>query len=113
MILFDPQNELTEKQLDELGNENFDDFLSYLDQKAEHLKKFTKPLDTYHLKMYAGASSDSADEVDLKKLKKLGKENEAIGFDKEKHLEWQEKKHDMLKRVGVKNVKTHRSQWFD
>jgi hypothetical protein len=112
-IVYDPNNELTEAQLDKLGEEDFDAFLDYLDQKANHLKNFTKPLDTYHLKMYAGASSDSTDEVDLKKLKKLGKENEAIGFDKEKHLEWQEKKHDMLKKVGVKNVKTHRSQWFD
>jgi hypothetical protein len=49
----------------------------------------------------------------LKKLKKLGRENESIGFDKEMDMEWKEKKHDMLKRVGVKNVKTHRSQWFD
>ena len=84
--LFDPQNELTEKQLDELGKENFDDFLSYLDQKAEHLKKFTKPLDTYHLKMYAGASSDSADEVDLKKLKKLVIKNSSMWKLKMGHL---------------------------
>ena len=31
----------------------------------------------------------------------------------EKHKEWVEKKHDMLRSVGVKNIKTNRSQWFD
>ena len=50
---FDPQNELTDEQLDELANQNFDDFLDYLDQKAAHLKQFTKPLDAYHLKRFA------------------------------------------------------------
>ena len=27
--------------------------------------------------------------------------------------EWKKKGHDILKKTGVKNVKTHRSQWFD
>ena len=33
----------------------------------------------------------------------------------EEHKEWIEKKHHMLKSgsLGVKNIKTHRSQWFD
>ena len=32
----------------------------------------------------------------------------------EKHLEWKEKEHEMLKKTfGIKNIKTHRSQWFD
>ena len=53
MILFDPQNELTDEQLDELANQNFDDFLDYLDQKAEYLKQFTKPLSSYHTKRFA------------------------------------------------------------
>jgi hypothetical protein len=108
-IIYDPNSELTEEQMKVLSD---DEFLDYLDQKAEYLKQFTKPLDTHHLKMY-NAASGNVDNVNLKKLKKLGRENESIGFDKEAHLEWQEKKHDMLKRVGVKNVKTHRSQWFD
>lgn len=111
-IIYDPNNELTQSELDKLGDTDFEAFLDYLDQKAEYLKQFTKPLDTYHLKMY-NAAAGNVDKINFKELKKLGKENEAIGFDKEKHLEWQEKKHDMLKKVGVKNVKTHRSQWFD
>lgn len=32
---------------------------------------------------------------------------------KNKVKEAKQKKHDMLKRTGIKNVKTHRSQWFD
>ena len=48
MVEFDPNNPLSEKELDKLGEENFDDFLNYLDQKAEHLKQFTKPLSSYH-----------------------------------------------------------------
>jgi hypothetical protein len=50
---------------------------------------------------------------DLKRIKKLGKENEMSTFDEDESIEWKEKKHEMLKRIGVKNVKTHRSQWFD
>ena len=53
MIQFDPNNELSDKELDALADANFDEFLDYLDQKAEYLKKFTKPLDPYHLKRYA------------------------------------------------------------
>ena len=44
MVKFDPNNELSDEELNKLGEENFDDFLDYLDQKAEHLKQFTKPL---------------------------------------------------------------------
>jgi hypothetical protein len=120
MILFDPQNELTDKQLDELANQNFDDFLDYLDQKAEYLKQFTKPLDPYHLKRYAEQSKkDSTGESltldEIKKLQKLGEENTKMTDEElEKHLEWKEKEYDMLRKAfGMKNVKTHRSQWFD
>ena len=120
MILFDPQNELTEQQLDELANQNFDDFLDYLDQKAEYLKQFTKPLDPYHLKRYAEQSKkDSTGESltldEIKKLQKLGEENTKMTDEElEKHLEWKEKEYDMLRKAFVmKNVKTHRSQWFD
>ena len=120
MILFDPQNELTDKQLDELANQNFDDFLDYLDQKAEYLKQFTKPLDPYHLKRYAEQSKkDSTGESltldEIKKLQKLGEANTKMTDEElEKHLEWKEKEYDMLRKTfGMKNVKTHRSQWFD
>ena len=117
MIKYNPEQELSKEELDKLGNEDFDSFLNYLDQKAEYLKKGTKPLDTYHLKRFASITAadkgEKLSDSDYKKLNKLGKQNESEGFDKEKHSEWVEKGHDVLKSVGVKNVKTHRSQWFD
>ena len=119
-IVYDPNNELSEEELNKLGDDDFDAFLDYLDQKAEYLKKFTKPLDPYHLKRYAEQSKkDSTGESltteELKKLQKLGEQN-TIKTDEEieKHEEWMEKRNEMLKTTfGVKNIKTHRSQWFD
>jgi benzoyl-CoA reductase/2-hydroxyglutaryl-CoA dehydratase subunit BcrC/BadD/HgdB len=120
MVKFDPNNELSDKELDALAEKNFDEFLDYLDQKAEHLKKFTKPLGPYHLKRYAEQSKkDSTGESltidEIKKLQKLGEENTKMTDEElEKHLEWKEKEYEMLRKAfGMKNVKTHRSQWFD
>ena len=56
MVEYDPLNELTQQQLDKVADENFDDFLNYLDQKTEYLKQFTKPLGTYQTKNYASLS---------------------------------------------------------
>ena len=120
MVEFDPKNELSEEELDKLGKENFDDFLDYLDQKAEHLKKSSKPLDPYHLKRFAAqAKMESKDEAltveEIKKLQKLGEDNTRMTDEElEQHLEWMDKRNEMLKKTfGVKNFKTHRSQWFD
>ena len=113
-MIYDPNNELTEEQIESLSE---DEFFEYIDSKAEYLKKFSKPLDTYHLKQFnaadMGARGEEITMDDLKRIKKLGKENELSTFDAEQSLEWKEKKYEMLKRAGVKNVKTHRSQWFD
>ena len=49
-MIYDPNNELTDEQLEKLGNEDFDSMLEYLDGQAEYLKKFTKPLSSYHTK---------------------------------------------------------------
>jgi len=120
MVEFDPNNELSAEELDKLGEENFDDFLNYLDQKAEYLKKSSKPLDPYHLKRFAAqAKMESKDEAltveEIRKLQKLGEDNTRMTDEElEKHLEWMEKRNEMLKKTfGVKNFKTHRSQWFD
>ena len=120
MIQFDPNNELSDKELDALADANFDEFLDYLDQKAEYLKQFTKPLDPYHLKRYASmekmeTKGEALTTEELKKLQKLGEQNTAKTDEElEKHLEWKEKEYEMLRKAfGMKNVKTHRSQWFD
>ena len=120
MVKFDPQNELSDKELDALAEKDFDMFLDYLDQKAEYLKQFTKPLDPYHLKRYAeqakkNQTGESLTVEEIKKLQKLGEENTKMTDEElEKHLEWKEKEYEMLRKAfGMKNVKTHRSQWFD
>lgn len=120
MAKFDPQNELTDEELDIIADNDFDEFLDYLDQKSEYLKKFTKPLDPYHLKRFASqtkkeTTGESLTTEELQKLQKLGEKN-TIKSDEEleKHAEWMEKRNEMLKETfGVKNIKTHRSQWFD
>jgi len=114
---YDHENPLNEAELEALGNENFDSFLAYLDSKAEYLKQFTKPLSSYHTKRFASLSSAQQGkpitDEELKKAEKIGKENEQKVIDKIANKEWKEKEHDMLKKTGVKNVKTDRSQWFD
>lgn len=116
---FDPNNELSDKELDALAEKDFDEFLDYLDQKTAHLKQFTKPLDAYHLKRFASQAKIQAGEgalttEEIKKLQKQGEQNSRMTDEElEKHKEWVEKKHDMLRSVGVKNIKTNRSQWFD
>jgi hypothetical protein len=81
MILFDPQNELTDKQLDELANQNFDDFLDYLDQKAEYLKQFTKPLEfipyqTIRFSCSSFATGKQLTKEELKAADEIGKAND-------------------------------------
>ena len=119
-LIYDPNNPLSDEELDKIAEEDFDKFLEYLDSKTAYLKQFTKPLDAYHLKRFAAqakmeSTGESLTTEEIKKLQKQGEKNEQESFDEEKHKEWIDKKHHMLKsgRMGVKNIKTHRSQWFD
>ena len=118
MVEFDPNNQLTEEELNELGEKNFDDFLSYLDQKSEYLKKFTKPLSSYHTKRFASLSAASqgkkVTDEELKKASEIGKENENQAFEKiRERFEEKEMENPKYKDEGIKNIKTNRSQWFD
>lgn len=114
---YNPENPLTEEQLEKLGEENFDLFLEYLDSQSEYLKQFSKPLSSHHTKRYASLSAahqgKQISEKELKRADKIGKENEQKAIDKIKNKEWKTKEHEMLKKTGVKNVKTDRTQWFD
>jgi hypothetical protein len=115
-MIYDHENPLSEEELDELGKEDFDKFLDYLDQKAEHLKQFTKPLSSYHTKRYASLTSaqqgKTITDEELKKANEIGRKNELEAEDKVNNKLWKEKEVEMLKKT-VKNVKTDRSQWFD
>lgn len=121
MVKYDPENPLSDKELDKLAEKDFELFLEYLDSKTAYLKQFSKPLDAYHLKRFAAQDlKDKTGEMlsteEIKKLQKQGEENTKMTDEEsEKHKEWIDKKHHMLKSgsMGVKNIKTHRSQWFD
>ena len=54
MIKYDPNNELSKEELSKL---DFDMFLNYIDQKAEYLKQFTRPINSYETKKYATISN--------------------------------------------------------
>ncbi len=109
---YDPNNELTDAQMENLTEE---EFFQYLDSKSEYLKQFTKPLGEYHTKrfavMNAAMEGRGLTEEEYQTAKKIGKEGDKINtqriIDKmnEKGLD-EPSKH-------VKNVKTNRTQWFD
>jgi len=115
-MIYDHENPLSEKELELLGEEDFDKFLDYIDQKAEHLKQFTKPLSSYHTKRYASLTSaqqgKTITDEELKKANDIGRKNELEAEDKVNNKLWKDKEVEMLKKT-VKNVKTDRSQWFD
>jgi GTP-dependent phosphoenolpyruvate carboxykinase len=117
-MIFDPTKPLSDEELDKLAEENFDDFLDYLDQKAEHLKQFTKPLSSYMTKRYSSISTVSqGKELSNEQIKKagdIGKENDKAEFEKiRERFEEMEKNNPKYTDEGIKNIKTHRSQWFD
>lgn len=110
-MIYDPNNELNE---DELKNLSEDDFLTYLDEKAAYLKKFTRPLGTYQTKHFAawtkGSSLTSEELKKAKELGKIGDEERAKNISEAASKLGDDPKY---KDSGIKNIKTHRSQWFD
>jgi len=109
---YDPNNELTDEQMEALSE---DEFFEYLDTKAEYLKQFTKPLGEYHSKRYAAVTAAhqgrSLTEKEFQSAKKIGKEGDVIN--QQRIIEKMEEKDMKVPDKYVKNVKTHRSQWFD
>ena len=79
-MIYDPNNPLTEEELDKLGEEDFDSFLEYLDGKAAHLKKFARPLNSHETKKFASATAamngKQLTDEEFERIKELGKENE-------------------------------------
>ena len=49
-LKYDPDNPLTDEQLDKIAAYDFDMFLEYLDSKTEYLKTKVRPLNTHELK---------------------------------------------------------------
>ena len=75
---YDPNNELTDEQLEQLSES---EFMEYLDTKAEYLKQFTRPLGSYHAKRYAAMSATSLGksitEEEYQAAKRIGEEGDA------------------------------------
>lgn len=113
MIKYDPQNELTQEEVEKLP---FEDCLDYLDQKSTYLKQFTRPLGTYQTKHYAAlAKGDALTTKELKKAKDIGK----LGDDERaRNIANATSKLGLgddpkYRDPGIKNIKTNRRQWFD
>ena len=67
-LKYDPENPLTDKQLDEIEYD-FDLFLEYLDSKTEYLKQFSRPLGKYHCKRFKVDAKMSGKEITTKLIK--------------------------------------------
>ena len=68
---------------DELKMMSDDELFEYLDAKAEHLAKDSSPLSEYHTKRFASiASTISKTEFEYDVVKKIGKENANLAFEK-------------------------------
>ena len=116
MVEYDPQNPLSDEELDKMAEKDFDMFLEYLDSKTAYLKKFAKPLSSYHTKRFAAMAAKESgrdfSKKDYDSAAEIGKENEKKAAEKiEKN--WKKESEEILKKNGVKNVKTRRDQWFD
>jgi hypothetical protein len=111
MITYNPNNELTDEQLEKLSE---DDFFSYLDQKAAHLKQFTRPLGSYETKHFAAwTKGDSLTTEELKKAKEIGKIGDEEKARKIAEAASRKGGDPKFKDAGIKNIKTNRTQWFD
>lgn len=111
---FDPHNELTEAQLNELGEKDFDAFLLYLDDKAAYLKQFTRPLGTYQTKNFAALTKGSElTDDELKRAKEIGKQGDDYRAEKIAEAASKIGVDPKYTDEGIKNIKTNRKQWFD
>lgn len=111
---YDPLNELTDIEVSALGEK---DFFEYLDTKANHLKQFTRPLEGYHTKRFASAGAviegRELTTNELEAAKKIGKDNFNKRMETEAKVVCKLGGDPKFKDEGIKNIKTHRSQWFD
>ena len=113
-MIYDPNKELTDTELSALDEK---EFFEYLDSKANYLKQFTRPLEGYHTKRFAsiGAAIEGReltnDELDT--AKKIGKDNFNARMEREAEAARKLGGDPKYRDEGIKNFKTHRSQWFD
>ena len=105
---YNPENPLTEDQINQL---NDDDLFDYLDSRAEYLKKYSRPLDTYHTKQFLAATKGGeVTAEELKMAKEIGKAGDEAKIDEIINAEVKLGGNPKFKDDTIK-VKTHRSQW--
>ena len=111
---YSPENELTEEQITALSE---DQFFEYIDSKAAYLKQFTRPLETYHTKRFAGVTAASQGRnitnSEISTAKKIGKDNFKKRMEKEAKAAEELGGDPKYRDLGIKHFKTNRSQWFD
>lgn len=112
---YDPNNELTDEQLKELSE---DEFFEYLDTKAEFLNNHKRPLGHYHIKRFAyieaAISGRQISNKEYKSITKKGLEGDLKAKSRiEEYIQTNGLIDPKYKDPGIKNFKTHRSQWFD
>jgi hypothetical protein len=111
---YNPENELTETELDELGKANFDAFLEYLDEKAAYLKQFTQPLGQYHTKQFASITKGGElTTKELKRAKEIGRVGDDMRANSIREATKELGDDPKFRDPGIKNIKTKRTQWFD
>tara|TARA_B100001093_G_C26528937_1_gene885141 strand:+ start:226 stop:546 length:321 start_codon:yes stop_codon:yes gene_type:complete len=102
----------TKEQLDDMSDE---ELFKLLDERSKELNECSRPLGRYHTKLYTATSDAiSGNEFDIDKINKaseIGAENDKKVNDKIIDTMF---KNDLKEpNLNVKNIKTHRSQWFD
>jgi len=83
---YDPNNPISDEELDKIAKEDFDKFLEYLDSKTAYLKSKTRPLNSHEMKKFAAMAAANEgrtiSDEELERAKKIGKENEQKVRDK-------------------------------
>ena len=79
-LVYDPNNPISDEELDKIAKEDFDKFLEYLDSKTEYLKSKTRPLNSHEMKKFAAMAAANEgrtiSDEELERAKKIGKKNE-------------------------------------
>lgn len=79
-MIYNPNNPLTDSQLDELAEKDFDEFLEYLDSQSEYLRQDIRPLNSYETKKMAALSAafngKQLTDEEFERAKEIGKQNE-------------------------------------
>ena len=79
-MIYDPNNPISDEELDKIAKEDFEKFLEYLDSKTEYLKSKTRPLNSHEMKKFAAMAAANEGRMitdeELERAKKIGKENE-------------------------------------